>query len=146
MHIPRGRRHSFYEKTLFYFVLLYACFLVALWCFELHSVSMLYCSHCIVFMCWTCIHPYAIMFYWLHVLMIIWFAIWSLWSFPHNYFVFDQIAQMFHIMFTWSSFTCYIILALLSLDLPWGSNMFCASVSSYRYTCSKFITGFKFRC
>ena len=34
MHIPRGRRHSF-EKTLFCLVLPYACFLVALLCFEL---------------------------------------------------------------------------------------------------------------
>ena len=67
MHILRGRRHSFYEKTLFCLVLLYACFLVALWCFKLHLVSMLCCSHRIVFMCWTCIHPYVIVLYWLHV-------------------------------------------------------------------------------
>ena len=54
--------------------------------------------------------------------------------------VYNQVAHMFHIMFTWSHFTCYIILVLLSLDLPWGSNAFCASVSGYRYICSKFIT------
>ena len=60
--------------------------------------------------------------------------------------VYDPVAHMFHIMFTWSQFTFYIILVLLSLDLPWGSNVFCASVSGYRYTCSKFITGFIFRC
>ena len=41
---------------------------------------------------------------------------------------------------TWSHFTCYIIFVLLSLDLPWGSNVFWASVSSYGYICSKFIT------
>ena len=69
---------NFYEKTLFCFVLLYACFLVALWCFELCLVSMLCCSHHIVFMCWTCIHPYVIVLYWLHVRMIICFAMWSL--------------------------------------------------------------------
>ena len=50
-------------ENLVSFVLLYACFLVALWCFELHLVSMLYCSYRIVFMCWTCIHPYAIVLY-----------------------------------------------------------------------------------
>ena len=43
--------------------------------------------------------------------------------------MFDQVAHMFHIMFTWSIFTCYIIFVLLSLDLPWGFNVFCASVS-----------------
>ena len=97
-------------------------------------------------MCWTCIYPYAIVLYWLHVWMIICFAIWSLWSFPYDCHVFDQVAHMFHNMFTWSWFTCYIILVLLSLDLPWGSNVFCASVSGYRYICSKCYTGFRFRC
>ena len=43
-------------------------------------------------------------------------------------------------------FTCYIILVLLSLDLPWGSNAFCASVSGYKYICSKCYIGFRFRC
>ena len=57
--------------------------------------------------------------------------------------VYDQVAYMFHIMFTWSQFTCYIILVLLLLVLPWGSNVFCASVSGYRYICSKFITASK---
>ena len=49
--------------------------LFALWYFELCLVSMFCCSHCIVFVCWTCIHPYATMLYWLHVRMIICFAI-----------------------------------------------------------------------
>ena len=72
------------EKTFFFFlrkpsfVLLYACFLVVLWCFELCLVSMFCFSHHIVFMCWTYVHPYAIVLYWLHVRMIICFAIWSL--------------------------------------------------------------------
>ena len=52
--------------------------------------------------------------------------------------VFDQV--MFHNMFTWSLFTCYIILVLLLFALPWGSNVFCASISGYRYICSKCIT------
>ena len=60
--------------------------------------------------------------------------------------VYDQVAHMFHIIFTWSQFTCYIILILLSLDLPWESNMFCASVSSYRYICSKYFIASRFRC
>ena len=55
MHIPRGRRHYINKKTLFCL-----CFLFALWCFELCLVSMLCCSYCIVFVCWTCILLYAI--------------------------------------------------------------------------------------
>ena len=74
----KGEKIYFYEKTLFCLVLPYAFFLITLWCFELHLVSMLCCSHRIVFMCWTCIHPYVIVLYWLHVQMIICFAIWSL--------------------------------------------------------------------
>ena len=116
-------------------VLLYACFLVALWCFELCLVSsMLCCSHCIMLLCpsrilfldaytfciecWTCMHLYAIVPFWLHVRMIICFTILSLWSFPYDCHVFDQVSHMFHNMFTRSHFTCYIILVLLSLDLP----------------------------
>ena len=38
------------------------------------------------------------------------------------------------------------ILVILLLALPWGSNVFCASVSSYRYIYSKFITIFRFSC
>ena len=54
--------------------------------------------------------------------------------------VYDQVAHMFHIMFTLSQFTCYVILFLLLLALPWGSNVFCASVSGYRYICFMCIT------
>ena len=54
--------------------------------------------------------------------------------------VYGQVAHIFYIMFTWSQFTCYIILVILLLALPWGFNVFCASVSGYRYICSKFIT------
>ena len=43
-------------------------------------------------------------------------------------------------------FTCYIILVILLLALPWRSNVFCASILGYRYICSKFITCFRFRC
>ena len=56
----KGEKTYFYEKTLFCFVLLYACFFIALWCFELLLISILCCSHRIMFMCWACIHPYAI--------------------------------------------------------------------------------------
>ena len=64
----RGDAYTKGEKTCFMrksccLVLPYACFLVALWYFELLLVSILYCSHHIVFICWTCIHLYAIVLY-----------------------------------------------------------------------------------
>ena len=78
MHKPMGRRHPIIRKPCF--VLFYIMFvsLFSLWCFKLLLVSILCCSHRIVFVCWTCIHLYAITFYWLHVQMIICFAKWSL--------------------------------------------------------------------
>ena len=78
IHIPRGRRHLFMRKTCFILFYIMFVFLFSLWCFELLLVSMLCCSHRIVFICWTFIHPYAIMLYWLHIWMIICFAMWSL--------------------------------------------------------------------
>ena len=146
MHMPRGRRHLLWENfvSLCFTLCLFSYFY--LWFLELLLVSMLCCSHRIVFMCWTCIHSLCLVLYWLHVQMIICFAKWSLWSFPYDGHVFDQVAHMFHIMFTSSHFTCYIILVLLLLALPWGSNVFCASVSRNGHLCSKFITCFKFRC
>ena len=53
--------------------------------------------------------------------------------------VYGQVAHIFYIMFTWSQFTCYIILVLLLLALSWEFNVFYASVSGYKYICSKFI-------
>ena len=47
----KGEKTSFFEKTLFRLILLYACFLVALWYFKFHLVSMLCCSHHIMLMC-----------------------------------------------------------------------------------------------
>ena len=61
MHIPRGRRLWVNKKTLF--------------CLFLFMFVFLYC---IVFVYWTCIHPCAIVLYWMHVRMIICFAMWSL--------------------------------------------------------------------
>ena len=55
--------------------------------------------------------------------------------------VYDQVAYMFHIIFT-----CYIILVFLLLTLSWESNVFCASILDYKYICSKCITASRFRC
>ena len=147
----KGEKTFFMRKHFFYFVLLYTWFFTTLWCFELCLVFMLCWFHRIVFMCWTCIYPYVIVFYWLHVRTIICFAIWSLCSFPYDCFgVWSSYSYVSHhvylIAFYLLHFICYIILVFLSLDLPWESNVFFASISGYRYTCSKFITAFRFRC
>ena len=137
VHILRGRNSTSCtfvggEDILLWenLVLPYACFLGVLWCFVFyvlllssHHVHMLnmHTSSCLfgwsfALLCGHCSHFYM------------------------TVLVYDQITHMFHIIFTWSQFTWYIILILLLLTLPWGSNMFCASFSGYRYICSKFIT------
>ena len=62
-YLPRERRHCVNKKTLFCMFFFMFVFLIALWCFDLCLVSMLCCCHCIVFVYWTCIHPYAIVLY-----------------------------------------------------------------------------------
>ena len=83
VHIHRGRNSIgrciyqegedivFMRRTcavLFYIMFV---FFFSLWCFELLLVSMICCSHRIVFMCWTCRHSLCLVLYWLHVWMII---------------------------------------------------------------------------
>ena len=128
------------------FVFLYICFLV---CFMVLWVmfiifSLLFSLHHV------CVgHAYILM-------LLFFFGCMFEWSFALLYdhcshfhmtiLVYDQVSHMFHILFTWLQFTCYIILVLLSLDLPWRSYVFCVSVSGYRYICSKCYKGFRFRC
>ena len=110
-------------------------FLLVLWCFKL----------CFVVLIASCLyvgHAYFLMLLCFIECMFGWsFAL--LCDLCNHFFmtvlVYDQVAHMFHIMFTWSQFTCYIILFLLLLALLWGSNVFCASVSGYRYICFKCI-------
>ena len=49
MHISTERRHCVNKKTLFYLFFFMFVFLFALWYFELCLVSILCCSHCIMF-------------------------------------------------------------------------------------------------
>ena len=123
MYIPRGRRHWVNKKTLFFFISLYVCFLV------LHRVCV---GHAYFLILWCFIEC---MFRWSFALLCDHCS-----HFFMTFLVLDQVAHMFHIMFPWLQFTCYIILVLLLLALPWGSNVFCASVSSYKYICFKCIT------
>ena len=48
----KGEKIFFYEKTFVYLMLVFSVFYGAL-------CSMLYCSHRIMFICWTSIHPHA---------------------------------------------------------------------------------------
>ena len=133
MHIPRGRRHFFLENlVLFCFTLcLFSCCFMVLW--VMFSINVLFLSSHRVYV--LDIHTSLCYCALLvacsddHLLCYIIIVVISIWLFC-----------------VWSIFTCYIILILLSLDLPWESNAFCANVSSYRYTCFKFILVSKFRC
>ena len=117
MHILRGRRHCVNNKTLF---CLFSCIASCL-CFGHAYIPMLLCFIEYMFgwsfalLCDHCSH------------------------FCMTVLVYGQVAHIFYIMFTWSQFTCYIILVLLLLALSWEFNVFYASVSGYKYICSKFI-------
>ena len=60
MHLLRGRRYLF-EKTLFCFMLLYACFLVVLRCFELCLALLLSSHHAYVLDMHTSLCYYALL-------------------------------------------------------------------------------------
>ena len=69
----KGDKTFFYEKTLFYLILVFSVFYGAL-------CSMLYCSHHIMFMCWTCIHPHACLDnHLLCYMVIVVISIWLFW-------------------------------------------------------------------
>ena len=116
-------------------------FLFALWCFELYLVSMLCCSHCIMFvldmhtsLCYcaslnACSNDHLLCY-----VIIVVIYLWLFWC-------------MIKLLICFTSWLLdRILLVLLFLALPWGSNVFCASVLGYKYICSKFITTSRFRC
>ena len=119
--------------------LCFVCFSLCLFSWLLYGALSYVWYLCFVVLIASCLcvgHAY--------ILMLLYFIEWMFgWSFAllcdhcSHFFmtvlVYDQVAHMFHIIFTWSQFTCYIILVLLLIAIPWGSNVFCASVSSYRY-------------
>ena len=129
MHILRGRGH-FFRKPCFTLCLFSRCFMVLWVMFSIIYALLLSSHHTYVLN----MHTSLCLFGWSFALLCDHCS-----HFYMTVLVYDQVAHMFHIMFTWSQFTCYIILIILLLALPWGSNVFCASVSGYRYICSKFI-------
>ena len=125
MHILRGRRHWVNNKTLFCLFLFMFFFLLVL-----HCVCVFGHAYIPMLLCFI-----ECMFGWSFALLCDHYS-----HFYMTVLVYDQVAHMFHIIFTWSQFTCYIILVLFLLALPWGSNVFCASVLGYRNIRSKCIT------
>ena len=118
-------------------------FLLSLWCFELLLVSMLCCYHNMVFMCWTYIHPLCLFLYWLHIWMIIFFAKWSLKSFPYDCLI------KLPIHFTSCLLYCNLLITL------YLSFITCFTLKVYSVLCkcfmkqvfgSKFVIGFRFKC
>ena len=106
------------------FVSLYVCFLV------LHRICMLdmLTSLCYCASLNACSDDHLLCYVIIVVISIWLFLVWSSCS----------CSYVSH--YVYLIFTCYIILVILLLALPWGSNVFCVSVSSYGYICSKFIT------
>ena len=97
---------------MFCFVLHYVCFLIfymVLWA-AISICTLLFSSHYVyVLDIHTSLCYYALLIacsdnHLLCYIMIVVIFIWL--------FVFDQVAHMFHILFTWLHFTCYIILIL----------------------------------
>ena len=145
MYIPRGRRHGVNKKILFclfFFIFFLVCFMV-LWVMFI-IFSLLFSLHHV------CVgHAYILMLlFFIDCMFGLSFAL--LYNHCSHFFmivlVYSQVTHMFYIMFTWSQFTCYIILVLLLLAFSWESNVFCASVSEYKYICSKCIIAPRFRC
>ena len=145
MHIPRRRRHYLRENLVLFWFILYLfshCFMVLWVMFSIYALLLsshhayvldMHLSLCYCALLVACSDDHLLCY----VIII---------ATPYDCLVYDQVAHMFHIMFTLSQFTCYIILVLLSLDLPWGSNVFYASILGYRYICSKCFPASTFRC
>ena len=152
MHISRGRRHWVHKKTLFCLFFFMFVFLIALWCFELCLVSMLCCSYCIMFvldmhtsLCYCASLNACSNDHLLYYVIIVVISLWLFWCMIKLLIYFTSwLLDRFLLVTLYLSF--YFLLVLLFLTLPWGSNLFCASVSSYKYICSKFITTSRFRC
>ena len=146
MHIPRRRRVCFIRKpcfVLFYSMFVFLFFFMVLWVtFSIYAL--LFSSHRVylldmhTFICYyvlllACSDDHLLC-YMVIVVISIWLScVWS--SCLHILY------HVYLIAFYLLRYTFPLLIAL-----PWGSNVFCVSVSGYRYICSKFITSFRFRC
>ena len=145
MHILRGRRHFLWKN------LILSCFTLCLFsrCFMVLWVMYTIYAFAFIASCLCVGHAFILM-------LLCFIGCMFGWSFTllydhcsHFHMTVFCLIKLF-ICFTSYLldliFTCYIILIILLLALPSGSNAFCASVSGYRYICSKSITSFRFRC
>ena len=111
------------------FVSLYVCFLV------LHRVCMLdmHTSLCFCASLNACSDDYLLCY-----VIIVVIYLWLFWCMIKLLTCFTSCLLDPNVLVT-------LYLSFLSLDLPWGSIVFCASVSGYRYICSKCYTASRFR-
>ena len=143
MHIRRGESHKEEDILLWEnLVLLYACFLVTLWCFELLLVSMLCCSHRIVFMC--CIRmPLCFidcMFGWSFALL-----------YDHCTHFHMTVMCLIKLLICFTSCLLdrilFVTFYLSFYHLIYLEGLMCfVQVFQVTSICSKFIIGFRFRC
>ena len=124
-----------YVRFLVCFMVLWVMFSIHALLFSLHHVCVLdmYTSLCYCASLNTCSDDHLLCY-----VIIIVISLWLFWCMIKLLICFTSCLLDRNLL-------CYIILVLLLLALPWGSNVFCASVSGYRYICSKFITASRFR-
>ena len=132
MHIPRGRRQPFWENVVLscfilclfshYFMVLWVTFSIYALLLSSHRVYVLdmhtSLCHCVLLITYS---NDRLLCYMIIVVISIWlFCVWSSCSYV--------LQHVYLIAFYLLLYTCPLLLAL-----PWGSNMFCASISKYRY-------------
>ena len=140
----KGGKDIFFMRkpcfALFYFMLFFSLLYGALsYFYYLYFVALIASCLCVG-------HAYILMPLWLYVQMIFCFSIDHCSNFHMTVMYLIKFLIYFTSCLLYCIFTCYIILVILLLTLPWKSNVFCASILGYRYICSKFITCFRFRC
>ena len=138
MHIPKERTHRVNKKTQFCLFFFMFVFLFALLCFELCLVSILFYSHCIVFvldmhtsLCYcaslnACLDDH--LFFYMIIVVI---SLWLFWC-------------MIKLLI------CFTQCLLVTLYLPFYYLLYLEGlicfVQVFQVFCSKFITASKFRC
>ena len=146
MHIPKRRRHFLMRKPWFALLcftlcLFFRCFMILWVMFSIFALLLsshyayvldMYTSLCHCALLVACLDDH--LFFYMIIVVI-----------SYDCFVFDQVTHMFHNMFTWSFLLVTLYLSFYHLIYLDNLMCFMQSVSGYRYACSKFIIGFRFR-
>ena len=146
MHILKGRRHILWENLVlscFMLCLFSRCFMVFWVIFSIY-VLLLSSHHVCVLDMYTSLYYCALLVacsddHLLCYMIIVVILKWLFWCLIKLLTCFTSRLLDRNLLVT-------LYLSFFSLDLPWGSNVFCASVSGYMYICSKCFTTFRFRC